>query len=114
MPTYGLSMPSLPEEDHAQALRDQREAYVRQALQWEQIRQDVLETLALAWLEREGRLGVIVDQLTDAPIRDRFDLEGYLRHCGARDAEALGRQVMTLLAQTVLAHVEALDHHTPF
>jgi len=34
-------------------------------------------------LTRAG-LGVIVDQLTDAPIRDRFDLQGYLRHCGAK------------------------------
>jgi hypothetical protein len=114
MSHHSLEVPYPAPDDQAQACRDQRDASVRQALQWPQIRQDVLEQLALAWLAREGRLGVIVDQLTDAPIRDRFDLEGYLRHCGARDAEALGRQVMTILAQTVLAHVEAIDYDTPF
>jgi hypothetical protein len=114
MSAYSIDLPTPPEEDHLQAQRDRQEAQIRQALNWHLIRQDVLEKLALAWLEGEGRLGVIVDQLTDAPIRDRFDLEGYLRHCAPRDAKALGQQVMTLLAQVVLAHVEATRDAQPF
>jgi hypothetical protein len=73
-----------------------------------------LAKVALAWLEGEGTLGTIVEQLADAPIRDRFDLDGYLRHNGARDAKALGAQVMRALAETVLERVEALTDDQPF
>ncbi len=114
MSSYGIEVPHPGPDDHAQALRDQRDARVRTSLNWPLIRQDVLEKLALAWLAEEGTLGAIVAQLTDAPIRDRWDLEGYLRHCGPRDAKGLGLQVMTILAQVVLRHVEAIDDAQPF
>jgi hypothetical protein len=114
MSTYGIEIPYPPEHDHFQALLEQHDAHVRKALQWPQIRTDFLAKIALAWLEGEGTLGTIVDQLTDAPIRDRFDCEGYLRHNGARAAKGLGQQLMRMLAETVLEHVEAIDDDTPF
>jgi hypothetical protein len=114
MSTYGIELPCAPDYDLVQQMRDKHDEYVRKSLKWDQIRLDFLEKIALAWLEGEGRLGTIIEQLQDAPIRDRFDLEGYLRHNGARDAKALGAQVMRALAETVLTAVEAIDDEQPF
>jgi hypothetical protein len=114
MSVYSVDVPYPEPYDHAQAMLEQHDEHVRKALKWEQIRLDFLSKIALTWLEGEGTLGTIVEQLTDAPIRDAYDLQGYLRHNGARDAKALGQQLMRLLAETVLEHVEAIDDDTPF
>jgi hypothetical protein len=114
MSSYGIEIPYPPEHDHFQEIVERHDEHVRKALKWEQIRLDFLSKIALSWLEGEGTLGTIVEQLTDAPIRDRCDCEGYLRHNGARDAKGLGQQLMRMLAETVLEHVEGIDDDTPF
>jgi hypothetical protein len=114
MPAYGIEIPYPEPYDHAQAMIERHDEHVRKSLRWEQIRLDFLAKIALAWLEGKGVLGTIVEQLTDTPIRDAWDLQGYLRHNGARDAKGVGQQLMRMLAETVLAHVEAIDDQTPF
>jgi hypothetical protein len=100
--------------DRLQEALERREAHIRTSLRWEHIRTDFLTKLALAWMNGEGTLGEILEQLRDAPIISRWDLAGYLKHNGARDAKALGQQVLTLLATTVLEAVEAVNDEVDF
>jgi hypothetical protein len=109
MRSYGIEIPDRPEDDVMQAMRDTRDEEIRRSLKPERLRTDILEQICLGMLTHGHAFNAMLQILLDAPIRDEFDLHGYLKYCAPRDAEMLGRALMQAAGEATLRQVREVD-----
>jgi hypothetical protein len=109
MPAYDIAIPEPLPYDTRQEKRDAQMERIRQSLDWDAIRMQVLEKLALDMLTHEGPIGQVVDMLESAPIQNRWDLEAWLRWCAPRDAGKIGKALMQVIGEACLKAVQEVD-----
>jgi hypothetical protein len=51
----------------------------------------------------------VVDQLEDAPISSRWDLDAWLRWCGPRDRAKIGKALMQIIGEACLKAGQEAD-----
>jgi hypothetical protein len=109
MAAYNISIPEPLPDDARQEQRDAQLERIRQSLDWGAIRIAVLERVALDMLTHDGPIGTVVDQLEDAPISSRWDLDAWLRWCGPRDSAKIGKALMQIIGEACLKAVQEAD-----
>jgi hypothetical protein len=98
--------------DHQQAMRDAHDEHVRKSLKPERLRTDILEEICSGMLTYGHLFNHLLQTMLDAPVRDEFDLHGYLKYCAPRDAEKLGRALMRAAGEATLRQVREVDDAT--
>jgi hypothetical protein len=105
-----VRMPSLPQIDEAQRMRDARTVVLQRvvARNMDQIFDTFLESLKAVCNDPNHPLAQMFSDLEFGPMEDRFDLDGWLKYAPTRDKVQLGEAIMRAAGEAQLTVVEKL------
>jgi hypothetical protein len=117
MDSTGLSPINLPEFDRHQEKAEARWQHLQRHIDWDTVEERFLELVGDALTRRGHPLRQLIDVLKDAPVVDRYDVDGWCESARDRDQHALATAIMRLLGEAQLAEVSRLlaqDDDVPF
>src|SRR6266511_4437465 len=105
-----LRMPSLPQIDEAQRMRDARTVVLQRVISRnvDQIFDTFVESLKAVCNDPNHPLAQMFADLEFGPMEDRFDLDGWLKYAPTRDKVQLGEAIMRAAGEAQLVVVEKL------
>jgi hypothetical protein len=118
MASMGMNLPPRYEFDRNQEKAEARWEQVQRQMNPTSIRERWIELLDDATERHDHPLAALLQVMADAPVCDRYDLDGWVATMPTRAKLALAEAVMTLLGESVLTEVgrvvRDMDDTTPF
>jgi hypothetical protein len=105
-----LRMPSLPQIDEAQRMRDARTVVLQRvvARNMDEVFNVFLEGLKAVSNDPNHPLAGMFKDLEFGPMEDRFDLDGWLKYAPTQDKVQLGEAIMRAAGEAQLTVIEKL------
>jgi hypothetical protein len=116
--SMGMNLPPRYEFNRDQEKAEERWQRVQRLLNPTYIRERWIELIDDATERREHPLAALLQVMRDAPVCDRYDLDGWVQNMPLRAKQALADAMIKLLGESVLHEVSRvlrdLDDDTPF
>jgi hypothetical protein len=109
MAVYDIFVPEPSDIDHTADLRQRRYDDMKRRLKWDDIRLKWLEQACLSWLTPGHPLHELVADLQDAPLEDRWDLDGFIKHLPTRTKARIGEALIKCLGEVQIMHAQGDD-----
>jgi hypothetical protein len=106
MSVYSIDVPELNSIDSLAEQRERRDERTRARMSKKAYKDAILARISEAMDDRYHPLGELVDQLFEAPIRDRFDYKAFLE---MRDGRRIGATVLCAVCEASLEAYQDAD-----
>jgi hypothetical protein len=106
MAVYSIDVPERNSIDSLAEQRELRDAAVRARMSKKAYKDAILQRIADAMDDDRHPLGELVEQLFDAPLRDRYDYNAFLN---MRDGRRLGATVLCAVCEASLEAYQDAD-----